>query len=119
RDRRTHPRAVRDASVGVPQGSITALVGANGAGKSTLIRACLGFERPDEGRILVDGIDPTQDRTRVVNSIGYVPQSASLYRSLTIGDHLDMARAARQSFDRPYALTRVEGAGLTAGRQIA
>ncbi|TMB53887.1 MAG: ABC transporter ATP-binding protein, partial [Chloroflexi bacterium] len=119
RYRRTRPWAVRDASFAVPDGSITALVGANGAGKSTLIRACLAFERPDEGRILVDGIDPTQDRTRAVNSIGYVPQSASLYRSLTIGDHLDMARAARQSFDRPYALTRVEGAGLTAGRQIA
>ena len=89
RYRRTRPWAVRDASFAVPDGSITALVGANGAGKSTLIRACLGFERPDDGRILVYGIDPRQDRTRVVESIGYVPQSAALYRSLTIGDHLD------------------------------
>lgn len=119
RYRRTRPWAVRDASFAVPDGSITALVGANGAGKSTLIRACLGFERPDEGHILVHGIDPRQDRTRVVNSIGYVPQSAALYRSLTIGDHLDMARAARQSFDRAYAVTRVVGAGLTERRQIA
>lgn len=119
RYRRTRPWAVRDASFAVPVCSITALVGANGAGKSTLIRACLGFERPDEGRILVHGIDPRRDRTGVVNSIGYVPQLAALYRSLTIGDHLDMARAARQSFDRPYALARVEGAGLTERRQIA
>lgn len=119
RYRRTRPWAVRDASFAVLDGSITALVGANGAGKSTLIRACLGFERPDEGRILVHGVDPRRDRTTAVNSIGYVPQSASLYRGLTIGDHLDMARAARPSFDRPYALTRVQGAGLTAGRKIA
>jgi len=119
RYRRTRPWAVRGASFAVPDGSITALVGANGAGKSTLIRACLGFERPDEGRILVRGIDPRRDRTTVVTSIGYVPQSASLYRGLTIGDHLDMARAARPSFDRPYALTRVHGAGLTDGRRIA
>jgi ABC-2 type transport system ATP-binding protein len=119
RYRRTRPWAVRDASFAVPAGSITALVGANGAGKSTLIRACLGFERPDEGRILVFGIDPKQDRARVVNSIGYVPQSASLYRSFTIGDHLDMARAARPSFDRPYALTRVQGAGLSGSRKVA
>lgn len=116
---RTRPWAVREASFAVPAGSITALVGANGAGKSTLIRACLGFEQPDEGRILVHGIDPRRDRTRVVNSIGYVPQSASLYRGLTIGDHLDMARAARPSFDRPYALGRVQGAGLVAGRKVA
>ena len=119
RYRRTRPWAVRDASFAVPGGSITALVGANGAGKSTLIRACLGFEKPDEGRILVHGVDPRHDRTTVVNSIGYVPQAASLYRGLSIGDHLDMARAARRSFDRPYALTRVQGAGLTAERKVA
>jgi len=119
RYRRTRPWAVRGLSFAVPEGSITALVGANGAGKSTLIRACLGFERPDEGRLLVAGIDPRRDRTKAVNSIGYVPQSASLYRNLTIGDHLTLARAARPSFDRPYALARVRGAGLSEERPIA
>jgi ABC-2 type transport system ATP-binding protein len=119
RYRRTRPWAVREASFTVPDGSITALVGANGAGKSTLIRACVGFERPDEGRILVYGLDPSHDRTQVVNSIGYVPQSAALYQSLTIADHLDMGTAARRSFDRPYALSRVSGAGLTERRRIS
>lgn len=52
---------MRDVSLEVPEGSIIALVGANGAGKSTLIRTCLGFERPDEGRVLVFGIDPRRD----------------------------------------------------------
>ena len=119
RYRRTRPWAVRDLSLVVPEGSITALVGANGAGKSTLIRACLGFERPDEGRILVYGLDPRHDRTTVVNSIGYVPQSAALYHNLTIADHLDMGTAARRSFDRPYALSRGSGAGLTERRRIS
>ncbi len=119
RYRRTRPWAVRDVSLAVPAGSITALVGANGAGKSTLIRACLGFERPDEGRMLVAGIDPRRDRTRAVNSTGYVPQAASLYRNLTIGDHLDLARAARPSFDRPYALARIRAAALSEERPIA
>jgi ABC-2 type transport system ATP-binding protein len=119
RYRRTRPWAVRGLSLAVPEGSITALVGANGAGKSTLIRACLGFERPDEGRLLVFGTDPRRDRTKAVNSVGYVPQSASLYRNLTIGDHLTLARAARSSFDRPHALARLLGAGLSAERPIA
>lgn len=119
RYRRTRPWAVRDASFAIPDGSITAIVGANGAGKSTLIRACLGFERPDEGRILVYGVDPRHDRTRAVNAIGYVPQAASLYRSLTIADHLVMGSAARPSFDRPYARSRVRGAGLSEDRKIA
>ena len=119
RYRRTRPWAVRDVTLAVPPGSITALVGPNGAGKSTLIRACLGFERPNEGRILVAGIDPRQDRTAAVNSVGYVPQFASLYRNLTIGDHLDLAAVARRSFDRTYALSRVRAAGLSEQRPIA
>jgi ABC-2 type transport system ATP-binding protein len=118
RYRRNRPWAVRDVSLAVPVGSITALVGPNGAGKSTLIRACLGFEPADEGRVLVNGIDPRRDRTRAVNSIGYVPQAASLYRNLTIGDHFDLARGARPSFDRGYALARVRAAGLREGRPV-
>ena len=119
RYRRNRPWAVRDVSLAVPEGSITALVGPNGAGKSTVIRACLGFEQPDEGRIFVSGVDPRRHRAAAVNSIGYVPQAASLYRNLTIGDHLDFARAARPSFDRPYALARIRASGLSGERRIA
>jgi ABC-2 type transport system ATP-binding protein len=119
RYRRNRPWAVRDLSLAVPEGSITALVGPNGAGKSTLIRACLGFEPPNEGRVLVYGLDPQRNRTDAVNAIGYVPQQPALYRSLSIGDHLDMARAARPSFDRAYALRRANDAGLSEDRKIA
>lgn len=118
RYRRSRPWAVRDVSLTLPVGSITALVGPNGAGKSTLIRACLGFERPNEGRVLVAGIDPQRERARAVSGIGYVPQAASLYRSLTIGDHLDFATIARPSFDRAYAVTRIRAAGLSDERPV-
>lgn len=116
---RRRPWAVRDVSFELPAGSITALVGPNGAGKSTIIRACVGFERPDEGRVLVLGADPQVDRPTAVNSIGYVPQAAALYRRLSIGDHLVLAAAARTSFDRPYATQRIADAGLTVDRRIA
>lgn len=118
RYRRSRPWAVRGLSLAVPEGSVTALVGPNGAGKSTLIRACLGFERPDEGRILVAGVDPQRDRQGAVNSIGYVPQAASLYRNLTIGDHLTMARSARPSFDRQNARGRLQAVGLSEDRTV-
>lgn len=116
---RTRPWAVRDLSVIIPEGTITALVGPNGSGKSTLIRGCLGFEPPDEGRVLVYGLDPQRRRAEAVNAIGYVPQQPALYRSLSIGDHLDMARAARTSFDRAHALRRANDAGLSQYRKIA
>ncbi len=78
RYRRNRPWAVRGVTLTIPEGSITALVGPNGSGKSTLIRACLAFERPDEGRILVYGMDPQRQRAAALNAIGYVPQSAAL-----------------------------------------
>jgi ABC-2 type transport system ATP-binding protein len=118
RYRRSRPWAVRHVSLSVPEGTITALVGPNGAGKSTLIRACLGFEQPDEGRILVLGVDPQRDRAAAVRSIGYVPQSASLYRNLTVGDHFTMACVARASFDRELAHRRALAAGLTESRAV-
>lgn len=119
RYRRGRPWAVRDVSFAVPEGSITALVGPNGAGKSTVIRACIGFERPDEGRVIVAGIDPVKDRSRVVDSVGYVPQSASLYPGLTAGDHLDMACAARRSFDRCGAVDRLQSLGLSEKQKVS
>ena len=118
RYRRNRPWACRDVSLDVPAGSITALVGPNGAGKSTLIRACIGFERPDEGRVVVNGIDPVRDRTRAVESVGYVPQGAVLYRNLTIDDHLDLGRVSRPGFDRAYASMRISAVGLDGHRRV-
>jgi ABC-2 type transport system ATP-binding protein len=118
RFRRSRPWAVRDVSLEFPTGSITALVGANGAGKSTLIRSCLGFERPNEGRVLVFGMDPRKQRTAAIRRIGYVPQSAALYRTLAIADHFAMAAAGRPGFDEGLARRHVELVGLATGRRI-
>jgi ABC-2 type transport system ATP-binding protein len=118
RYRRNRPWALRDVSIEIPAGSITALVGPNGAGKSTLIRACLGFERLDEGRLLVSGIDPRQDRTGAVASVGYVPQRGSLYRNLTIGEHVKMAALARPQFDGTSSLDHLRSLGLGEGRPV-
>jgi len=67
----------------------------------------------------VYGIDPQRQRAAAVNAIGYVPQSAALYRGLTIGDHMVMGAAARPRFDAQYAVRRIADAGLTPERTIA
>ena len=100
--------ALRDVDVTVPRGSITALVGPNGAGKSTLIKAAIGFERPTRGRVLVEGIDPRRDRGGAVRRVGYVPQAASLYRELSVADHLRLARSLRSDFDAAVARRRLD-----------
>jgi ABC-2 type transport system ATP-binding protein len=108
RYRRRRPWALKDVDVVVPAGSITALVGPNGAGKSTLIKAGVGFERPTAGRVLVDGVDPWRERGRAIMKVGYVPQSPSLYRELTVDDHVRLAASLRPGFDRDLARRRLD-----------
>jgi ABC-2 type transport system ATP-binding protein len=112
RYRRRGPWALRGVTLEFARGSITALVGPNGAGKSTLIRSWMGFEHPNEGRVLVEGIDPRRDRVGAVARIGYVPQAAALYRDLSVRDHLSLARVARPSFDTAYAEERLGSVGV-------
>jgi ABC-2 type transport system ATP-binding protein len=107
RYRRRH-WALRHVDLAVPDGSITALVGPNGSGKSTLLKAWVGFERPTEGRLIVDGIDPWRDRGGALQRIGYVPQAPSLYRELTVDEHVVMAKTLRPGFDPSIARRRLD-----------
>ena len=100
--------ALRGVDLTVPEGTITALVGPNGSGKSTLIRAWIGFERATEGHLSTGGVDPQRDRKGAVERVGYVPQSPSLYRDLTISDHVLLAGTLRDGFDGPMAARYVE-----------
>lgn len=118
RYRRRSTWAVRGLDLAIPHGSVTALVGPNGAGKSTLIRSWIGFERPNEGRLLVDGIDVLRHRAKAVGRIGYVPQRNSLYRELSVADHFAFASAYRPQFDVPTAARRISHAAIGADRKV-
>ena len=51
-----------------------ALMGANGAGKTTLIRSILGYYHPNDGEVLINGLNPIKDRVKVLENISFVPQ---------------------------------------------
>lgn len=104
--------ALRDLTVTLPAGGVTALVGPNGAGKSTLLKLCVGFERPTAGNMTVLGVDPVRDREGAVARVGYVPQSPSLYRDLSAGDHLLLARSIRPGFDVAHSRERLRVLGI-------
>jgi ABC-2 type transport system ATP-binding protein len=100
--------ALRHVDIAVPDGSITALVGPNGSGKSTLLKAWVGFEKPTEGHLIVDGIDPWRDRGGAIQRIGYVPQAPSLYRELTVDEHVALAMSLRPGFEPAIARQRLD-----------
>ena len=51
-----------------------ALMGANGAGKTTLVRSIMGYYHPNDGEVLINGLNPIKNRLDVLNHISFVPQ---------------------------------------------
>lgn len=79
-------RAVVDGvTIRVGRGEVVGLLGANGAGKTTSFYMIVGLERPDSGRILLEGEDVTElpMYLRARLGVGYLPQEASVFRGLT------------------------------------
>jgi sulfate/thiosulfate transport system ATP-binding protein len=75
--------AVDDVSMSVPPGSLTALLGPSGSGKSTLLRVIAGLERPDAGRVVIDGQDVT-GRPPQRRGIGFVFQHYAAFKHMTV-----------------------------------
>ena len=85
---------LRDISFHAPAGTTTALVGPSGAGKSTLINLVMAFNRPNEGRILVDGRDLASLRVRDYRrQLGVVMQENFLFDG-TIRDNIAFSKPA-------------------------
>ncbi|GIS91323.1 MAG: hypothetical protein CM1200mP20_13640 [Pseudomonadota bacterium] len=73
------PRSSRWSKSGYTAGELVAIVGSSGSGKSTLLRLLLGFDRPEEGRVLFDGKDLVGlDVIAVRRQIGTVLQNGRL-----------------------------------------
>lgn len=70
--------ALRDVNLSVSAGQTVALVGRSGAGKSTLADVILGVLQPDNGKVLVGGIEPIAALRRWPGAVAYVPQAAML-----------------------------------------
>jgi sodium transport system ATP-binding protein len=81
-------QAVRGVSFEARDGEITGLLGPNGAGKTTTLRMLYSLLPPDDGEILIDGLDPTRDAMAIKRTLGVVPDSRGLYSRLTARENI-------------------------------
>ena len=93
--------AVRNLSVHLRAGEVLALVGENGAGKTTLVKLLARLYDPDEGRILLDGVDLREYDLDVLRSqVGVIFQDFVRYH-LTAADNIAVGRIeAREDRER-------------------
>jgi energy-coupling factor transport system ATP-binding protein len=107
--------ALRGVSLDVPGGELVALMGRNGSGKSTLLKHLVGLLKPENGQVVVTGLD-TRSATpeAIVQQVGYVPQhpGALLFQE-TLADELAFTRRShRLPADTAGDLALLERLGL-------
>jgi len=88
-------RALNGLSMEIHKGEVLGLLGPNGAGKTTTLRIITGYLRPTSGRVTVGGRDITEQPLPVKQLIGYLPESAPLYREMLVYDYLVHTAAVR------------------------
>jgi sodium transport system ATP-binding protein len=89
RTRRGVVRAVDGVSFRARDGQITGLLGPNGAGKTTTLRMLYTLMQPDQGRVLVDGIDASLRPAQVRARLGVLPDARGIYKRLTARENIE------------------------------
>jgi len=109
-------RAVDDVTFEARDGEITGLLGPNGAGKTTTLRMLYTLMSPDEGRVLVDGLDPVAQPGDVRRRLGVLPDARGLYKRLTARENV--AYFGRlHGIDEDEIRARIERLNLALGMQ--
>jgi len=84
---------VKDLNVAIPQGKITALVGANGSGKSTILKTMARLMNPSAGAVLLDGKSIHKQSTReVAKQLAILPQNPTAPDGLTVSELVSYGR---------------------------
>lgn len=98
--------AVEDVSISVNSGEIVGLLGPNGAGKTTCFYMVVGLLRADAGNIHIDDLDLTHApvHVRAKAGIGYLPQEASVFRTLSTADNIMAILELRADLKKPQRI---------------
>ena len=89
---KTYPgnvKALDGISFDIAEGEVCGYLGANGAGKSTTIKILTGMIKPDSGYVEINGINVLESGQKAKKIMGYVPESGSMFLSLTPYDFLE------------------------------
>lgn len=116
--------ALSRVDIGFRKGTFTAVMGPSGSGKSTLLHLAAGLDRPNNGTVVLDGVDLTALREKQLtvlrrDRIGFMFQSFNLLPALTVAQNVTLSlRLAGRRIDKHRLGAVLDSVGLTdlAGR---
>ena len=88
-------RAVDGITFDISRGEVLGLLGPNGAGKTTTLRMITGYLAPTSGSIRIGGRSIEEDLLEIKKTMGYLPESAPLYKDMLVYDYLVYAAEIR------------------------
>ena len=112
-------KAVDSISFGVKKGEILGFLGPNGAGKTTTMRMLTCFMPPTSGRAVIAGYDVSENPMQVKSRIGYVPESAPLYRDMRVDEFLDFAASVKDLYGGEKGSAISEAMGKTGISEVS
>lgn len=100
-------QAVSHVSLQVRQGEIFGFLGPNGSGKTTTIRMLCGLMTPDSGTGTCLGYDILKNPESIKRLVGYVPQTFSLYKDLTVEENLTFISRVYEERDHGFRVKQI------------
>jgi len=93
-------QVLRSVTFEIPSGQCLSVLGRNGAGKTTLLKCIAGVLRPSHGAIMMDDIDISNwsPHKRSRAGLAYVPQGREIFSELTVGENIEAAARAHDTF---------------------
>lgn len=103
-----HQRGVFDVSFRVREGEVYGFLGPNGAGKTTTIRHIMGFQRPQAGKVVVQGLDSWRHAAEIQRNLGYLPGELALPETMSGKEFIQMMASLRGLRDLTYTRELLE-----------
>ena len=106
--------AVDDFNISIKKGQLYGLIGPNGAGKTTVFNLLTGVYKPDEGKILLDGVDITGKNTIEINKEGIARtfQNIRLFKDLSVLDNVKVGLHNHYKYSTIEGILRLPAAGM-------
>lgn len=87
--------AVDSINLKIEKGEIVGILGPNGAGKTTMLRMLTGYFKPSSGTITVNDLSIEKNLLPIKKTLGYLPESAPLYKEMIVFDYLALIASIR------------------------